>query len=518
MINKVKYNPGREETVNRTDCTYKGNWTLYYSNQNSGGGPSEETGFYAGTDSNKHAGYFNIYTPHKVFQANGVAELETYLQQYFGMDNQMHYNKLLQAAQQDDDVLILGYHNHGSFTTDGLVVNLDFQEESVIRDTIPTVNLATSTPQQGGWSGGYNYNSGDDTFVCNVSNFHTPSGNTGAGWRSWLWPIGELAEVGDTVSISIRFKKVLEHNGTFAWLQTGMTRSDGHSYLGYAPADRKVVIYDNTEQVVTWTGTVDSEKERIGFTLWINDGRIGDPVEMHVQNVQIEVGEPTPFTRVLDYRREDTGVAKGTSIYNHGLTLRNGPQLITTLNGNDPFRYLSFDGIDDYATFDTEYSFDSSNGTNFTFELLFKMRTLPDDVYGKNGHIWGGENGNDIVMYLAPNYGEGSQGLMVFDDSRYNESMRTNTKFQADTWYHWVIVGDGDSDSLTMYVDGEKDSQMNVQASQVNRNWGGTRFAYDTRWGTFSTLDLAVARQYNRMLQPEEVALNFKRIEKRIRQ
>ena len=107
---------------------------------------------------------------------------------------------------------------------------------------------------------------------------------------------------------------------------------------------------------------------------------------------------------------------------------------------------------------------------------------------------------------------------MVFDDSMYNESMRTNTKFQADTWYHWVIVGDGDSDSLTMYVDGEKDSQMNVQASQVNRNWGGTRFAYDTRWGTFSTLDLAVARQYNRMLQPEEVALNFKRIEKRIRQ
>ena len=517
MINKVKYNPGRTETAGRTDCTYKGNWTIYYSNEGSGGGPSEETGIYAGTDAYKHEGYFNIYTPHKVFQANGIEELEAYLQQYYDMDHQMHYNKLLQAAQEDDDVLILGYHNHGSFTTEGLVVNLDFQEEAVIRDHIPAVNLATSTPQQTGWSGGYTYANGDDTFVCNISNFHTPTGNTGAGWRSWLWPIGSMVNVGETVSITIRFKRVLEHNGTFAWLQTGMTRTDGNGYLGYAPADRKVVISNNTEQVVTWTGTVLDARERIGFTLWINDGRAGDPVEMHIQNVQIEVGEPTPFTRGVDYEREHVGMAKGTSIYNHGLTLRNGPELITTNSEAGPFRYLSFDGVDDYATFDTEYSFDTSNGTDFTFELLFKMRTLPVGEYGKNGHIWGGENGNDLVMYLTPDNGDGSQGLMVFDDSRYNESMRTNTKFQADTWYHWVIVGNGTNDSLTMYVNGTYDGQMNVQASQINRSWSGTRFAYDTRWGTFSELDLAVARQYNRQLTPAEVALNFKGIEKRIK-
>lgn len=210
----------------------------------------------------------------------------------------------------------------------------------------------------------------------------------------------------------------------------------------------------------------------------------------------------------LDFSNLSSYPSSGTTVYDlngdHNAILNNGP----TFNSN---KYISFDGVNDYGTFSNEYSFNSGNGTDYTFELLFKMRTLPTSQYGANGHIWGGENGNDIVLYLNPSSSGVSKGIIVHDDSRYNSAMMTNGGFEADTWSHWVVVQDGTNNTVTHYINGELDRGPTdiLPTSQYVKSWGGTRFAYDARWGTYSTLDLAIARQYTKQLSADEVAQNY---------
>ena len=83
------------------------------------------------------------------------------------------------------------------------------------------------------------------------------------------------------------------------------------------------------------------------------------------------------------------------------------------------------------------------------------MRTLPTANYGPNGHIWGGQNGNDVVLYLNPVDANGiSKGNMVYDDARYTASHMTTGGFRANEWNQWVIVGDGVNHTLTHYING----------------------------------------------------------------
>jgi len=201
----------------------------------------------------------------------------------------------------------------------------------------------------------------------------------------------------------------------------------------------------------------------------------------------------------------------GSGVYWYGLTenknqatLNNGPTL-------EDSNYISFDGTNDYASFTTEYAFTTGNGTMFSFELWFKMRTLPTAEYGANGHIWGGENGNDVVIYLNPASSGVSRGILIYDDTRYNTSMMTTGGFTADTWSHWIMTGNGTNNTVTHYINGELDRGPTaiLPTSQYVKPWGGTRFAYDSRWSTYSTLDLAVARQYMKELTLEEVQQNY---------
>lgn len=179
--------------------------------------------------------------------------------------------------------------------------------------------------------------------------------------------------------------------------------------------------------------------------------------------------------------------------------------------------FISFDGINDYGSFPTEYSFTTGNGTDYSFEIWFKMRTLPTLQYGPNGHIWGGENGNDVVIYLNPALGGISKGVMVYDDTRYNASMTTTGGFSANTWSQWVITGNGTNNTVTHYINGELDRGPTgvLPTTQYVRPWSGTRIAYDVRWGTYSTLDLSAIRQYNRELTPIEVSQNYNGLKSR---
>ena len=513
MVNKVIYNPtGLEER-----CIYKGNWGILLTIPATGGGPSNETGIYAGADMyvpiNGVVAKYHVYTPTKVFTTENDTDFLQYIIDLGG--NGANTIEALEWAQLNDDVLVFSnneyntglsvnssQHDHIYMATGGLVLSMDINNENCIIDRKPTINLATATPQQGGWSGSYNH-LGGKSFKFSITNFHVPTGSTGAGWTSWLWPVGEY--VGETITISAKFKHSLETNGTFAWMMTGLTREDGHSYLGYSDASNKVQITTNKETEVYWTGTVTDAAQRIGFTIWCNNGRPGNAFETFVDDVQIELGERTPF--VEDARTAATLVV-GETKNKYSLELKNGVQLL-----KDPtydLRYLSFDGTDDYGSFLSENNFNSGNGYNFTFEIMFKMRELPTAAYGSNGHIWGGENGNDLVLYLAPNEGEGSRGNMVFDDARYHENHYTNTRFQENVWYHWVVVGNGTNNTLTHYVNGVLDREnSSITASQINRPWGGTRLAYDARWNTYSKLDINLIRQYDKILSAEEVTKNY---------
>jgi hypothetical protein len=187
-------------------------------------------------------------------------------------------------------------------------------------------------------------------------------------------------------------------------------------------------------------------------------------------------------------------------------SLINGPTF-------DPNGWLTFDGIDDYISIPNAYSFTTGNGTDYTFEIWFKMRTLPTIQYGPNGHVWGGQNGNNVVIYLNPQSGGVSKGIMIYDDTRYDPSMMTNGGFTTDTWAQWVIIGDGTNNTVTHYINGALDRGPTVvqPSSQYVRAWGygQTKFGFDTRWNTYSTLDLAIARQYTRQLSPTEISQNY---------
>ena len=141
------------------------------------------------------------------------------------------------------------------------------------------------------------------------------------------------------------------------------------------------------------------------------------------------------------------------------------------------------------------------------------MRVLPTSQYGSNGHIWGGEIGNDVVLYLNPASNGVSRGNMNYDDTRYGDSDHfTNGGFTADTWAHWAVVGDGTNHKIAHYINGQLDfegADNSIASSQRIKSWGGTRIAYDSRWGTYSQLDLAIAKQYNKKLTAGEVLQNY---------
>jgi hypothetical protein len=190
-------------------------------------------------------------------------------------------------------------------------------------------------------------------------------------------------------------------------------------------------------------------------------------------------------------------------------TLQNSP----TFNSSG---YISFDGINQHATFSSSSTFSTGNGTDYSFEVWFKMRTLPTSQYGANGHIWGGENGNNVVMYLNPASGGSSRGIMVYDDSRYDTGHMTSSGFLANEWNQWLVVGNGTTNTITHYINGQIDRLDGpVLSGQEVKSWTGARIAYDSRWGTYSELDLVSIKQYNKMLSPVEIQQNFNALRSR---
>jgi len=184
--------------------------------------------------------------------------------------------------------------------------------------------------------------------------------------------------------------------------------------------------------------------------------------------------------------------------------------------------YISFNGTDQYANHTVPQL---TTGTDsFTFEVWFKMRTLPTGQYDTNGHIWGGENGNDVVLYVNPDglYTSSGQSQLnlVYDDSRYYSDATahfTDGTITANTWVHWVCQGRASDNTIAHYLNGSLDqtfSSVKVGQETKPRN-ADAMIAYDSRYSKYSTLDCAVIKEYNRILTADEVARNFQGLKSR---
>ena len=183
--------------------------------------------------------------------------------------------------------------------------------------------------------------------------------------------------------------------------------------------------------------------------------------------------------------------------------------LINSPTHNNSVGYISFNGINQYATHVLPYF--SSGTIDFTFELIFKVRTLPTANYGPNGHIWGGQNENNIVSYINPAIGLESKLNLVYDDSRYlGAGHNSNSSITADEWVHWVAQGKFSDGTIAHYFNGKLDKDFTATVTgQESRSRGSGFIAYDTRWLTYTELDIAIIREYHRILSAAEIKQNF---------
>ena len=495
MANKFKNN----KTGAETNSIFKGNWAIDTTASNIGGGPSSVTELYHGADI--PPGGYVMYSPEGAYIATTDSDLLLKVKDLGG--DWSSVSAAITWAATDPTIIILN-KAFDNIVTDGLVLNLDASNISSFNDSEPTVNYVPGSYAYGM----YAYASG-------------PVGATAQDQNGQVVPVNRytIYQASNTARAAIYpdTNTTDYHTFSFKWKYNGTTTASPIMSISAAKGNPEgagnnnsfeyqtgdTISIGNNWYLSTYTFKFSSNPTgrcvlTFGISTGSNQSYLGETFDIYEAQFELK-DHATPF---VDGTRSQNTVLRGLSANNHTVLLNNEVSYI----GN----YLSFDGIDDYGAFSSESKFTSGDGYDFTFEVWFKMRTLPTAAYGPNGHIWGGENGNDLVLYLIPDDGTGSRGNMVFDDARYTESHYTNHKFQADTWAHWVICGDGTNNTLTHYVNGSLDRENSpVQSSQINRSWGGSRLAYDARWGTYSTLDLGIARQYNKMLSLEEVTQNF---------
>ena len=180
--------------------------------------------------------------------------------------------------------------------------------------------------------------------------------------------------------------------------------------------------------------------------------------------------------------------------------------------------YFTFNGTNQYTT---QNGLPSVNVRldSYTMELWFKFITLPTGQIGSSGiggPIYGDRYG-DYYQLFAYGAVSGESNLGVcYDDSRYNNTHRTNATISAGEWVQFVQIGTpaGGGSSrgkFTYYINGVLDTAATL-SSDINGYIFPTSFqtAHDTRYtNNYSNLAMSIIRRYNRELSAGEVAKNF---------
>lgn len=187
--------------------------------------------------------------------------------------------------------------------------------------------------------------------------------------------------------------------------------------------------------------------------------------------------------------------------------------LLNSPSYNSSVGYISFNGINQSGV---HYYYPAINSSvhNYYIEVWFKMRTLHTTQYESNGHIYGSQNGNNIVLYLNTLNAGTSNLNMIYDDSRYSTTHDSTYELPPDTWVCWGINGYTTSD-LEYYVNGELDRTRFTTAQGPKWLPNPATIAYDSRWDKYSELDIAIIKIYNQNLSAEEIKYNFEETKSR---
>jgi hypothetical protein len=181
--------------------------------------------------------------------------------------------------------------------------------------------------------------------------------------------------------------------------------------------------------------------------------------------------------------------------------------------------YFTFNGTNQYTT-QTGLPSVNTSFDSYTMELWFKFITLPTGVIPSDnntgGPIYGERMGSNyqLFAYGAVN-GESNLGV-CYDDSRNNDTHRTNATISAEEWVQFVQIGTpaGGGSSrgkFTYYINGVLDTAATL-SSDTNGYTFPTTFhiAHDARYSSnYSNLAMSIIRRYNRELSAGEVAQNF---------
>lgn len=187
----------------------------------------------------------------------------------------------------------------------------------------------------------------------------------------------------------------------------------------------------------------------------------------------------------------------------YDMTLNNSPTY------NSSTGYISFNGVDQYGSQNFP-GFDSAT-QNYYVEIWFRMKTLPTVEYGSDGHIYGGQNGNNIVMYLNPVSGGSSHLNMIYDDGRYSAVQNSIYGLFPNTWVCWGVNGYTTND-VEYFINGSIDRNRFTNNGDA-RSWPtATTLAYDSRWSTYSSLDVGMIKFYNKNLSAQEIKQNFDKL------
>ncbi len=390
--------------------------------------------------------------------------------------------------------------------TDGLVFMYDTGNKKSYKGE-PTINLATDSPSQGGWSGGREVlDSSKKKFKLIVNNFNGSAGS-GQGWRSFTWDLNSYS--GQSVTISATVEVPSASPGTFAWIMMGQgnthTNSSGAGgYMGYSAASERVQKTTTTTEHITWTGTVGSTgtasqpSGHVGFTLWYNGGTSGVDSYVEVSNVQIEI------------KSHATQFVNGTRSATQGLIDRAGNSTIDLSNTSfDSDAQITLDGTDEYIDLGSDVSISPDN-QGWTTEYWFNTNSA-----STLQHFNSAENDEFNANWLAIL----SSKLAVWNRSpgywKYG-----STQFSSNTWYQAVFICDAGGTNMRFYVNGEAEG-----GNHVGNVWTASYSSLDVRYigkyehagghSRYFNGEIGAVKIYDRALTAAEVLQNYNAIKSR---
>jgi hypothetical protein len=164
---------------------------------------------------------------------------------------------------------------------------------------------------------------------------------------------------------------------------------------------------------------------------------------------------------------------------------------------------VTFDGTNDYVSISPVPL--TSGQAIYSIEAVFRTTTTKTQVIWEQNSAGVTQHQRACMILL-------SSGVGGFNGQ--SNDFHSSVPYSINTWYHWVITVDENagSNQIKIYVNGSLYTQGNTSAGASNLNVGthGSAIGYKLNANDeYFAGQIPVVRIYNRLLQPDEISLNF---------